>query len=49
MQTITLEPLDSAQNSEQTLLEIEPLIQSVGATVLYQSPYSPDFNPIEHW
>jgi transposase len=31
------------------VLEIEPLIQSVGATVLYQSPYSPDFNPIEHW
>lgn len=29
--------------------EIEPLIQGVGATVLYQSPYSPDFNPIEHW
>lgn len=29
--------------------EIEPLIQSVGANVLYQSPYSPDFNPIEHW
>jgi putative transposase len=29
--------------------EIEPLIQSQGATVLYQSPYSPDFNPIEHW
>jgi putative transposase len=28
--------------------EIEPLIQSVGASVLYQSPYSPDFNPIEH-
>ncbi|MCC5603277.1 transposase [Nostoc sp. CHAB 5714] len=28
---------------------IEPLIQSVGASVLYQSPYSPDFNPIEHW
>ena len=26
--------------------EIEPLIQSVGANVLYQSPYSPDFNPI---
>jgi putative transposase len=23
--------------------EIEPLIQSVGASVLYQSPYSPDF------
>ena len=29
--------------------EIEPLIQSVGASVLYQSPYSPDFNPIELW
>ena len=27
----------------------EPLIQSVGASILYQSPYSPDFNPIEHW
>lgn len=26
---------------------IEPLIQSVGANVLYMSPYSPDFNPIE--
>lgn len=29
--------------------EIEPLIQGVGASVLYQSPYSPEFNPIEHW
>lgn len=29
--------------------EITPLIQSVGASVIYQSPYSPDFNPIEHW
>jgi transposase len=28
---------------------IAPLIQSVGANVLYQSPYSPDFNPIEDW
>lgn len=28
---------------------IEPLIQSVGASVLYMSPYSPDFNPIELW
>jgi putative transposase len=28
---------------------IEPLIQSVGASVLYQSPYSPDFNSFEHW
>jgi len=28
---------------------IEPLIQSVGACVQYLSPYSPDFNPIEHW
>ena len=29
--------------------QIEPLIQSVGASVQYLSPYSPDFNPIEHW
>lgn len=29
--------------------EIKPLIESVGATVLYLSPYSPEFNPIEHW
>ncbi len=29
--------------------EIEPLILSKGASVLYQSPYSPEFNPIEHW
>ena len=28
---------------------IETLIQSTGANVLYLSPYSPDFNPIEHW
>ena len=26
------------------VVEIEPLIRSVGASVLYQSPYSPDFN-----
>lgn len=28
---------------------IAPLIESVGAFVLYLSPYSPDFNPIELW
>ncbi|MDJ0554029.1 MAG: transposase [Microcoleaceae cyanobacterium MO_207.B10] len=28
---------------------IEPLIQSVGASVLNLSPYSPDFNTIELW
>ena len=28
---------------------IAPLIESVGAKVLYLSPYSPEFNPIEHW
>ena len=28
---------------------IEPLIQSVGASVLNMSPNSPDFNPIELW
>jgi transposase len=31
------------------ITSIEPLIKSVGASVLYLSPYSPDFNPIEHW
>ncbi len=25
------------------------LIEAVGAKVLYLSPYSPEFNPIEHW
>jgi transposase len=29
--------------------KIQPLIESVGASVLYLSPYSPEFNPIEHW
>jgi putative transposase len=29
--------------------EIAPLIESVGASVLYLSSYSPEFNPIEHW
>lgn len=24
-------------------------IEKVGARVLYQAPYSPEFNPIEHW
>ena len=28
---------------------IAPLIEAVGATILYLSPYSPEFNPIEHW
>jgi transposase len=28
---------------------IEAAIQAVGASVLYLSPYSPEFNPIEHW
>jgi transposase len=28
---------------------IAPLIEAVGASVLYLSPYSPEFNPIEHW
>jgi transposase len=28
---------------------IEPLIESVGATILNLSPYCPDFNPIELW
>ncbi|MBW4638421.1 MAG: transposase [Gloeocapsa sp. UFS-A4-WI-NPMV-4B04] len=24
-------------------------IEAVGARILYLSPYSPEFNPIEHW
>ena len=28
---------------------IAPLIEAVGARILYLSPYSPEFNPIEHW
>lgn len=28
---------------------IAPLIEAVGARVVYLSPYSPEFNPIEHW
>jgi transposase len=28
---------------------ITPLIEAVGAKVQYLSPYSPEFNPIEHW
>ena len=31
------------------IASIEPLIKAVGASVLNLSPYSPDFNPIEHW
>ena len=31
------------------LASIEPMIQSVGASVICLSPYSPDFNPIELW
>ena len=29
--------------------EITPIIEAVGASVINLSPYSPDFNPIEHW
>jgi transposase len=28
---------------------IAPLIEAAGARILYLSPYSPEFNPIEHW
>jgi transposase len=31
------------------IASIQPLIKAVGASVLNLSPYSPDFNPIEHW
>lgn len=35
--------------SAHKISEIAPLIQPVGAKILYLSPYSPDFNPIELW
>ena len=28
---------------------IAPLIEAVGARILYLSPHSPECNPIEHW
>ncbi|NEP44649.1 MAG: IS630 family transposase [Okeania sp. SIO2H7] len=28
---------------------VKEAIESVGAKLIYLSPYSPDFNPIEHW
>lgn len=28
---------------------IAPIIEARGATIIYLSPYSPEFNPIEHW
>ncbi|NER97513.1 MAG: IS630 family transposase [Symploca sp. SIO1B1] len=28
---------------------IKEIVESVGATIVYLSSYSPDFNPIEHW
>lgn len=31
-----------------TSMETAELIQATGATLLFLSPYSPDFNPIEH-
>lgn len=35
--------------SAHTISEITPLIEAVGASVINLSPFSPDFNPIEHW
>lgn len=35
--------------SAHKMAAIEPLIQAVGASILNLSPYSPEFNPIEHW
>ena len=31
------------------LASIKPMIESVGASIICLSPYSPDFNPIEIW
>lgn len=39
--------MDNVQSHK--VAAIERMIQSVGASVLYLSPYSPDFNPIELW
>ncbi len=35
--------------SAHKLASIVPMIEAVGASVICLSPYSPDFNPIEHW
>ena len=35
--------------SAHALNRITPLIEAVGASVINLSPYSPEFNPIEHW
>ena len=35
--------------SAHKLDSIVPMIEAVGASVIYLSPYSPDFNPIELW
>ena len=35
--------------SAHDITAITPLIEAVGASVINLSPYSPDFNPIEHW
>jgi len=34
--------------SAHKVADIEPMIEKAGAKVLYLSPYSPDFNPIEN-
>ena len=31
------------------LVSIVQMIEAVGASVICLSPYSPDFNPLEHW
>ena len=35
--------------SSHKLDSIVPMIEAVGASVIFLSPYSPDFNPIELW
>ncbi len=37
------------KSPKELMFYIAPLIEAVGATILYLSPYSPEFNPIEHW
>jgi transposase len=35
--------------SAHKMTSIQAMMSSVGARVIYLSPYSPDFNPIEMW
>ena len=44
-----ISPLMPGGIPESKILESTKLIEAAGARILYLSPYSPEFNPIEHW